>query len=66
MTFDPAKINLQQLQYQCEQGGRRSVCVKTMVCFDFAVKSDQADSTFAAGGTNPHPMLNKDKKKKSI
>ncbi|XP_075899753.1 integrin alpha-1 isoform X1 [Nelusetta ayraudi] len=48
MTFDPAKINLQQLQYQCEQGGRRSVCVKTMVCFDFAVKSDQADSTFAA------------------
>lgn len=50
MTFDPAKINLQQLQYQCEHGGRRSVCVKAKVCFDFTVKSDKMDSTFAAGG----------------
>lgn len=63
MTFDPAKINLQQHQYECEYGGRKSVCVKTAVCFDFAVKSEQADPTFAAGGTNPHPMLNEDQKK---
>lgn len=61
MTFDLTKINLQQLQYQCEYGGRRSVCVNTTVCFNFTVKSEQAGSTFAAGETNPHP-----KKKKKI
>ncbi|CAJ1070776.1 integrin alpha-1 [Xyrichtys novacula] len=45
MTFDPAKINLQQAQ--CEHGGRKSVCVKTKVCFAYSIKSDQqgSDST---------------------
>lgn len=43
MTFDPVKINLQQAQYQCEHGGRKSVCVKTEVCFVYSVKSDQQD-----------------------
>nr|XP_046231232.1 integrin alpha-1 isoform X2 [Scatophagus argus] len=45
MTFDPAKINLQQAQYQCEQGGRKSLCVKTEVCFTYSIKSDQQDLT---------------------
>ncbi|KAM8872070.1 integrin alpha-1 [Synchiropus picturatus] len=43
MTFDPAKINLQQSQYQCERAGRRSVCVTTEVCFTFRIKSDKQD-----------------------
>lgn len=49
MTFDPAKINLQQAQYQCEHSGRKSVCVKTDVCFFYTVKSDKQDSSPAAG-----------------
>uniref|UniRef100_A0A3Q3VMZ6 VWFA domain-containing protein n=1 Tax=Mola mola TaxID=94237 RepID=A0A3Q3VMZ6_MOLML len=48
MTFDPAKINLQQSQHQCEHGGRKSVCVKTKVCFAYSVKSDQQDQESAA------------------
>uniref|UniRef100_UPI0037E79BC9 integrin alpha-1 n=1 Tax=Semicossyphus pulcher TaxID=241346 RepID=UPI0037E79BC9 len=43
MTFDPVKINLQQAQYQCDHGGRKSVCVKTEVCFAYSIKSDQQD-----------------------
>ncbi|XP_061656318.1 integrin alpha-1 isoform X2 [Phyllopteryx taeniolatus] len=43
MTFDPAKINLQQAQYQCEHLGRKSVCVTTDVCFVYSVKSDKQD-----------------------
>ncbi|XP_068430110.1 integrin alpha-1 isoform X2 [Clinocottus analis] len=46
MTFDPVKINLQQSQYQCEHGGRTSVCVTTDVCFVYHVKS-------ANQGVNP-------------
>ncbi|KAK5851559.1 hypothetical protein PBY51_023105 [Eleginops maclovinus] len=41
MTFDPVKINLQQAQHQCEHGGRKSVCVKTEVCFVYNIKSEQ-------------------------
>ncbi|CAK6955866.1 integrin alpha-1 [Scomber scombrus] len=41
MTFDPAKINLQQSQHQCERGGRISVCVTTEICFMYRIKSDQ-------------------------
>ncbi|XP_051794568.1 integrin alpha-1 [Acanthochromis polyacanthus] len=41
MTFNPAKINLQQSQHLCEHGGRKSVCVTTKVCFFYSVKSDQ-------------------------
>ncbi|XP_060916805.1 integrin alpha-1 [Labrus mixtus] len=48
MTFDPVKINLQQAQFQCEHGGRKSVCVKTEVCFTYSIKSDQQDSKSAA------------------
>uniref|UniRef100_A0A673C9Y0 Integrin, alpha 1 n=1 Tax=Sphaeramia orbicularis TaxID=375764 RepID=A0A673C9Y0_9TELE len=47
MTFDPAKIKLQQVQYQCEHSGRKSVCVKTEVCFVYTVKSDNKDATTA-------------------
>ncbi|XP_068190675.1 integrin alpha-1 [Antennarius striatus] len=43
MTFDPVKINLQQVQHQCEHGGRKSVCVRTEVCFAYSIKSDQQD-----------------------
>ncbi|XP_040013228.1 integrin alpha-1 isoform X2 [Xiphias gladius] len=43
MTFDPVKINLQQAQYQCEHGGRKSVCVTTEVCFVYSIKSDKQD-----------------------
>uniref|UniRef100_A0A7N8WRQ4 Integrin, alpha 1 n=1 Tax=Mastacembelus armatus TaxID=205130 RepID=A0A7N8WRQ4_9TELE len=43
MTFDPVKINLQQSQ--CEYGGRKSVCVKTEVCFFYSIKSDNKDLT---------------------
>ncbi|XP_070706703.1 integrin alpha-1 [Pempheris klunzingeri] len=43
MTFDPVKIKLQQSQYQCEHGGRKSVCVTTEVCFAYSIKSDQQD-----------------------
>ncbi|XP_026152925.1 integrin alpha-1 isoform X2 [Mastacembelus armatus] len=46
MTFDPVKINLQQSQ--CEYGGRKSVCVKTEVCFFYSIKSDNKDLTSAA------------------
>ncbi|XP_029940753.1 integrin alpha-1 isoform X1 [Salarias fasciatus] len=49
MTFNPAKINLQQAQHQCEHGGRKSVCVVTEVCFDYSVKSDNQDLQSAAG-----------------
>uniref|UniRef100_A0A7N8XLD2 Integrin, alpha 1 n=1 Tax=Mastacembelus armatus TaxID=205130 RepID=A0A7N8XLD2_9TELE len=45
MTFDPVKINLQQSQ--CEYGGRKSVCVKTEVCFFYSIKSDNKDLTSA-------------------
>uniref|UniRef100_A0A8C3AYL5 Integrin, alpha 1 n=1 Tax=Cyclopterus lumpus TaxID=8103 RepID=A0A8C3AYL5_CYCLU len=48
MTFDPVKINLQQTQYQCEHGGRKSVCVTTEVCFVYNVKSDNQDVNPAA------------------
>ncbi|KAM9840911.1 integrin alpha-1 [Aulostomus maculatus] len=41
MTFDTEKINLQQSL--CEHGGRKSVCVKTMVCLAYNVKSDKQD-----------------------
>lgn len=43
MTFDPPKIRLQQTMYQCEHNGRKSVCVKTEVCFAYAVKSENKD-----------------------
>ncbi|XP_018517889.1 LOW QUALITY PROTEIN: integrin alpha-1 [Lates calcarifer] len=43
MTFDPVKINLQQAQ--CEHAGRKSVCVKTKVCFIYSIKSDKEDSS---------------------
>uniref|UniRef100_A0A3B3ZEI7 VWFA domain-containing protein n=1 Tax=Periophthalmus magnuspinnatus TaxID=409849 RepID=A0A3B3ZEI7_9GOBI len=43
MTFDPPKIRLQQAQYQCEHNGRKSVCVKTQVCFVYTIKSDNKD-----------------------
>lgn len=49
MTFDPVKINLQQAQHQCEHGGRKSVCVKTEVCFVYTIKSDQLAEHPAAG-----------------
>ncbi|KAG8010617.1 Integrin alpha-1, partial [Nibea albiflora] len=49
LTFDPVKINLQQAQNQCEHGGRKSVCVKTDVCFTYSIKSDQQYSNFVAG-----------------
>nr|XP_057920171.1 integrin alpha-1 [Doryrhamphus excisus] len=48
MTFHPAKINLQQAQYQCEHLGRKSVCVTTEVCFVYSVKSDTEDLTSTA------------------
>ncbi|XP_071321704.1 integrin alpha-1 isoform X2 [Trachinotus anak] len=48
MTFDPVKINLQQSQYQCEHGGRKSVCVTTEVCFVYTIKSDKPAVTSAA------------------
>ncbi|XP_029300794.1 integrin alpha-1 [Cottoperca gobio] len=48
MTFDPVKINLQQTQYQCEHGGRKSVCVTTEVCFVYSIKSDKQDVNAAA------------------
>lgn len=47
MSFDPAKINLQQSQ--CEHNGRKSVCVKTEVCFAYRIKSDQKYLNFTAG-----------------
>lgn len=49
MTFDPVKINLQQSQYQCEHDGRKSVCVKTEVCFAYRIKSEQQDLNSVAG-----------------
>ncbi|KAM9338561.1 integrin alpha-1 [Symphorus nematophorus] len=48
MTFNPVKINLQQAHYQCEHAGRKSVCVKTEVCFTYSIKSDQQDSNVSA------------------
>lgn len=47
MSFDPAKINLQQSQ--CEHNGRKSVCVKTEVCFTYRIKSDKPDPNSMAG-----------------
>lgn len=49
MTFNPAKINLQHSQYQCEHGGRKSVCVTTELCFVYSIKSDNKDLSSAAG-----------------
>lgn len=49
MTFDPAKINLQQSQHQCERGGRVSVCVTTEMCFMYRIKSDQPDPNTNTG-----------------
>uniref|UniRef100_A0A7N6FKN3 VWFA domain-containing protein n=1 Tax=Anabas testudineus TaxID=64144 RepID=A0A7N6FKN3_ANATE len=51
MTFNPPKINLQHSQYQCEHGGRQSVCVTTKVCFFYSIKSDNKDANSAAGET---------------
>ncbi|KAM4527247.1 integrin alpha-1 isoform 2-T2 [Odontesthes bonariensis] len=48
MTFNPAKINLQQSQYQCEHGERKSTCVQAKVCFHYHVKSDKKASNSAA------------------
>ncbi|XP_059214364.1 integrin alpha-1 [Centropristis striata] len=48
MTFDPVKINLQQAQYQCDHKGRKSVCVKTEVCYAYSIKSDKKDVNTAA------------------
>ncbi|XP_071751107.2 integrin alpha-1 [Centroberyx gerrardi] len=42
MTFDPMKINLQQSNY--EHNGRKTVRVKTEVCFNYSIKSDKQDS----------------------
>lgn len=41
MTFNPSKVNLQQTEHQCEHGNRKSICVKTKLCFTYRVKSDQ-------------------------
>lgn len=49
LTFDPAKINLQQAQYQCEHGSRKSACVTAEVCFAYKVKSEQQDLNLATG-----------------
>lgn len=49
LTFDPAKINLQQAQYQCEHGGHRSACVKAEVCFAYRVKSEQQGLNVTTG-----------------
>lgn len=49
LTFDPAKVNLQQAQHQCEHGGRRSACVKVEVCFAYRVKSEKRDATATTG-----------------
>ncbi|XP_047425973.1 integrin alpha-1 [Mugil cephalus] len=46
MTFNPAKINLQQSMFQCEYGGRTSVCVKTEVCFYYTIKSEQSNPDY--------------------
>lgn len=48
MTFNPAKINLQHSQYQCEHRGRKSVCVTTELCFVYSIKSDNKDLSSAA------------------
>ncbi|KAM6902083.1 integrin alpha-1 [Xenentodon cancila] len=48
MSFNPAKINLQQSQHQCEHGGRRSACVVTEVCFRYHIKSDKKSLNSAA------------------
>lgn len=55
MTFDPVKINLQQSQYQCERGGRKSVCVETKLCFVYSIKSDKHHLNSSAG--EPHNIL---------
>uniref|UniRef100_A0A674NT00 Integrin, alpha 1 n=1 Tax=Takifugu rubripes TaxID=31033 RepID=A0A674NT00_TAKRU len=49
MTFNPAKINLQQAQYHCERGSRWSTCVTTEVCFSYWVKSDHQAPQSSAG-----------------
>ncbi|XP_017163289.1 integrin alpha-1 isoform X2 [Poecilia reticulata] len=45
MTLEPAKINLQHSQYQCEHRGHKSVCVNTTVCFQYRVKSEKRDAS---------------------
>ncbi|XP_014834656.1 PREDICTED: integrin alpha-1 isoform X1 [Poecilia mexicana] len=46
MTLEPAKINLQHSQFQCEHKGHKSVCVNTTVCFQYRVKSEKRDASF--------------------
>uniref|UniRef100_A0AAQ5YKR3 VWFA domain-containing protein n=1 Tax=Amphiprion ocellaris TaxID=80972 RepID=A0AAQ5YKR3_AMPOC len=58
MTFNPAKINLQQSQHQCEHGGRKSVCVTTEVCFFYSIKSDQQDLDSFAGELHKRRCVN--------
>lgn len=41
MTFNPPKVNLQQIEHQCEHGNRKSICAKTNLCFTYRVKSNQ-------------------------
>uniref|UniRef100_A0AAX7UY78 VWFA domain-containing protein n=1 Tax=Astatotilapia calliptera TaxID=8154 RepID=A0AAX7UY78_ASTCA len=41
MTFNPSKVNLQQIEHQCEHGNRKSICAKTNLCFTYRVKSNQ-------------------------
>lgn len=56
MTFDPVKINLQQSQYQCEHGGRTTVCVTTELCFIYSIKSKE-DLDASAGEPRNTPIL---------
>ncbi|KAJ3605920.1 hypothetical protein NHX12_027963 [Muraenolepis orangiensis] len=42
MTFNPSKINLQQSN--CMHQDRATVCVKTVVCFTYSIKSDKEAS----------------------
>uniref|UniRef100_A0A8C9SZY6 Integrin subunit alpha 1 n=1 Tax=Scleropages formosus TaxID=113540 RepID=A0A8C9SZY6_SCLFO len=41
MTFQPNKINMQQ--ESCEVGGKKRVCVKIQVCFEYTVKSEKKE-----------------------
>ncbi|XP_069370167.1 integrin alpha-1 isoform X2 [Paralichthys olivaceus] len=47
MTFNPAKINLQQSHHSCKPG-QKAVCVLTEVCFVYSVKSDKLKVSSAA------------------
>ncbi|XP_058845353.1 integrin alpha-1 isoform X1 [Acipenser ruthenus] len=40
MTLDPKQINIQYKH--CEAKGKPTVCVKTTICFNYILKSDQA------------------------